>query len=93
MSAPQMDCVEDIKEGFQMAVTKIKRNVAVSKEEAPRKEWPFVDMKVGDVVEITERDDWLPAAKYSHNVASKHGMKMQTRWLEEKGLGRIRRIS
>lgn len=71
---------------------KLKRNVPLSPEEQPRKTWPFINMNVGDVYEVTE-DEWKQASKYAHTVAVKKKWKVTTVWIPSKKIGRVRRVS
>lgn len=72
---------------------KIKKGVKLSKDEKPRQSWPFVKMEIGDVVEVTNKDDWRAAQKHAGNVARLKGWEMSSKWIKDKELGRIRRIS
>lgn len=72
---------------------KIKKNVPIAKEEKDRKVWPFSKMKIGDVVDVINTDEWHEAVKYAHVIAGKKDWKMKGTWFGGKNMGRIRRIS
>lgn len=68
----------------------IKKNVPVDRQEKGRKKWPFSKMKIGDVVEVRDKNEWHEAVKYAHALASQKCWKMRAAWMSE--AGRIRRI-
>lgn len=70
---------------------KVKRNVPLSPSEKPRKHWPFADMKVTDVIDVQNKDDWRDSSRYAHTIAKRNNWKMATKWLKKENVGRIRR--
>lgn len=44
-----------------------------------KKQWPFVDMAVGEKVAIHGLDDLSKASRYAHNIGSQYGRKFKTR--------------
>lgn len=66
---------------------KIKKNIALV---PVRKKWPFINMKIGDTVEIKIKKAWPQASKYAHVVATKKKWQMHTVWLGK--FGHIQRV-
>lgn len=71
---------------------KIKSNVPLADEEQSRQTWPLANMKVGDVVDIKDKDKWRGASRYTHAFGGTHKMKFSTKWLKKENVGRIRRV-
>ena len=74
---------------------RIKKNVPLAKEETPRKEWPFGEMKVGDVIDFHDAKEWPIISKYALTYARKKTprWKFKVTWIESQNVGRVRRIS
>lgn len=74
---------------------KIKRNAPKAKGEIARKKWPFADMRVNDVVDVTQQSEWTPARRASHAYgdSQKPKWQFQCQWLKQEKVGRIRRMA
>lgn len=72
---------------------KIKRNVRLAAAEKNRKKWNFSEMKINDVVDITDAKLWPRASVYAHTYAAQKGPKWNfaTKWMGK--FGRIRRVA
>lgn len=73
---------------------KIKRNAPIAKGEKTRKKWNLGEMEINDVVDIKEKEEWLPTIRYIHAFAGRQTppWKFSANWIKEKSFGRIRRV-
>lgn len=74
---------------------KIRKDVKMLDEELPRRNWPFGEMEVGDVLDFRDLDEWPSVSKYALTYARKKKPRwiLKVTWIESLKIGRVRRLA